>query len=804
VTSAGKLPHMPSNPRHYRAQLESAIQAIALHSPYTFSWFGKRRPRVPTRVLRTMSVSTLRLHMVSILSGHLYYYFYCKGYPQPMHWELARPGAQTSSARLLEALSKANAGIERWDDGWTVEDCEAPNVIVSKNGLTLTVSRRDVDAADRITGLTRVRLTKEYRERSPGFYFAVGDSAWRDSDSDDIVRVYWNSTPRGALRLMDNLTTALNRGAIPFQFKTLHDPAAFDRCDTAVLYLPKRSFELVKGTLVSVYGRLREELRPGTPAFTKMLAPQVALAEDPGDGSSFGMHRCKLMADALVSAHEHAMRSLEERTDHVVAHFAAAGVRVIDEPYLRAGSDDDYSLEWWAPSPARYRRASEGRSQRHESLPEHASLIGRRLCEDALWHGARCTWIGSNRPEREQSTCATLGPDLYAGTSGVALFLADLYAVTEEPELARVALGAVRQALERVEAVPRQRRAGLFDGWSGVALVTARVAGILQHAGLRQQARQLFERAIAQRHSPHQLDLMSGNAGIILCALALHRMFDDDNELLTVAAELGEELLEKAVELEDGLSWDTINRKDQYHLTGFSHGTAGVSHSLLNLYASTGDARFRHAAEMGFNYERAWFDPELGNWPDLRETTKQKRRPRHALAFSTYWCHGAPGIALSRLRAHVLLEDPRYLAEALTALECTRSMVDASLNATHTNFSLCHGLAGNAEILRLGSRQLGNGYPEGIQIARRVAALGIETYGSSHMSWPLGTPSYSPGLMLGLAGVGHALVCLHCPETPSVLLIDDVTSVEPVAAKVASTQRSTVTTNVNGGRECRA
>jgi hypothetical protein len=45
-------------------------------------------------------------------------------------------------------------------------------------------------------------------------------------------------------------------------------------------------------------------MRPGTPVFTKFLAPGLGLAEDPGQGDSFGQHRCRLLADAMILAYE--------------------------------------------------------------------------------------------------------------------------------------------------------------------------------------------------------------------------------------------------------------------------------------------------------------------------------------------------------------------------------------------------------------------------------------------------------------------------------------------------------------------
>ncbi len=54
------------------------------------------------------------------------------------------------------------------------------------------------------------------------------------------------------------------------------------------------------------------------------------------------------------------------------------------------------------------------------------------------------------------------------------------------------------------------------------------------------------------------------------------------------------------------------------HLTGFSHGAAGITYALLRLYAVTGQDELRRAALDGIAHETALFDPARANWPDLR------------------------------------------------------------------------------------------------------------------------------------------------------------------------------------------
>jgi hypothetical protein len=80
-------------------------------------------------------------------------------------------------------------------------------------------------------------------------------------------------------------------------------------------------------------------LRPHIPAFTLELVPGVGLAEDEGQGESFGVRRCQQVADGIARAHEQRAPG----TDAVVARFAEAGV-MIDAPYLDPSLDGRHVL----------------------------------------------------------------------------------------------------------------------------------------------------------------------------------------------------------------------------------------------------------------------------------------------------------------------------------------------------------------------------------------------------------------------------------------------------------------------------
>ncbi len=81
------------------------------------------------------------------------------------------------------------------------------------------------------------------------------------------------------------------------------------------------------------------------------------------------------------------------------------------------------------------------------------------------------------------------------------------------------------------------------------------------------------------------------------------------------------------------------------------------------------------AARGAFAYEDTLFDAKSATGADLRLP------PRAHSAFARAWCHGAPGIALARLRAAALDPDRRdaYLAMARDGLATTLDAIEDKL-----------------------------------------------------------------------------------------------------------------------------
>lgn len=370
---------------------------------------------------------------------------------------------------------------------------------------------------------------------------------------------------------------------------------------------------------------------------------------------------------------------------------------------------------------------------------ETASRIGARLCRDALWSENRCNWT-ADAASSGSTVHAALGPNLYAGTAGIALFLWRLGKATGERVFQITAQAALRQALSKLAAVDR----GFYSGALGILFASAEIRGEFDHAAILRQA----------EPDRRELDVIAGSAGAVAALLDLYAR-SGNAELLRRAVAHGELLLKEAARADTGWSWRTM--KTRRHLTGFSHGAAGIGWAAFELWSATGDARFHKMGLYAFQFERSCYSQAERNWPDYRSDPP---------AWPVFWCHGAAGIALSRLRCWSLSREPVLLDDVRQGLAALAANIGSG-----SNFCLCHGEAGNADILLYAHQVLYD--PECLRAAENVAARGVDRFERRSAPWPCGVPGAleTPELMTGLAGIGHFYLRLADPAaTPSILL----------------------------------
>jgi type 2 lantibiotic biosynthesis protein LanM len=416
-----------------------------------------------------------------------------------------------------------------------------------------------------------------------------------------------------------------------------------------------------------------------------------------------------------------------------------------------------------------------------EELTALADAVGRRLGELALKSTEGAHWLGVGPLDDRTWGLFPSGTDLYAGTAGMALFLAFLGALTGDPShtlLAREASAPVRahvrfwlDAGEKEDRLPHSSRPpiGGFDGFGSAVHLLTHLGVLWDDPELLAEAESLVETLPGLIDRDERLDVIYGAAGCLLSLLGLHAVRPSERTL-EVAVRCGERLLATARPMTPGIAWTTM--EDQPPLGGFSHGTAGIAFSLLQLASATGQERFRAAARAALAFDRSLFVPELANWADLRVFPSRERgaEPVDDTSATTTrppmvaWCHGAPGIGLGRLGALSALDDTDMRGDIDAALAATIG------NGFALNHSLCHGALGNVEMLLTAAGVLDR--PEDHRALQRATA---EIVSSIEVNGPVtGVPLgvETPGFMVGLSGIGYELLRLAAPDrVPSVLLL---------------------------------
>ncbi|MEC4812015.1 MAG: type 2 lanthipeptide synthetase LanM family protein [Scytonema sp. PMC 1069.18] len=401
----------------------------------------------------------------------------------------------------------------------------------------------------------------------------------------------------------------------------------------------------------------------------------------------------------------------------------------------------------------------------HNQLLAASKMVGERLESLALLGDNDVTWIGLTLTAKDRWLLLPLGADLYSGIPGIAIFFAYLGMITSEERYTRRA----RTALKTMQRQVKESRSYItsisaFDGWAGVIYTLSHLGMLWNQPELFVEAENLVTLLPELIEQDEQLDIISGAAGCIGGLISLYQCVPSQR-ILAAAIQCGDRLIAKAQPMKHGIGWVNKNIGTK-PLTGFSHGGAGIAWALLELAALTGKERFRTAAIQAINYERSLFCPKRGNWLDLRnfaaKVLEKKDKQNTCL---TAWCHGAPGIGLSRLRGLSHLDDAEIRSEIDTALNTTMNYGFGS------NHSLCHGDLGNLELLLQASLTLDD--PQWKTQVDRFAAIILESI-DKH-GWLCGVPFgvETPGLMTGLAGIGYGLLRLADPErVPSVLVLE--------------------------------
>lgn len=184
-------------------------------------------------------------------------------------------------------------------------------------------------------------------------------------------------------------------------------------------------------------------------------------------------------------------------------------------------------------------------------------------------------------------------------------------------------------------------------------------------------------------------------------------------------------------------------------LTGFAHGMAGIVYFLAQFAQRTGSLAAEAACRAGVRWlTTCAVRTEAGalEWPYSDGRPDRWR----------WWCHGAPGIALTYLQLYEMTNESAYLQTAIDALRIHPTRV------SYGNLSTCHGLSGLGEIYLEAFRVTGDRHwlERALGLLDTITALARET-DSGGLVWLADDPAIpTADLGLGCSSVIHFLLRL--------------------------------------------
>ncbi|WP_127532362.1 type 2 lanthipeptide synthetase LanM family protein [Paenibacillus kobensis] len=345
------------------------------------------------------------------------------------------------------------------------------------------------------------------------------------------------------------------------------------------------------------------------------------------------------------------------------------------------------------------------------------------------------------------------GPGLYDGNPGIALFFAYLWQTTGREKYRHACEAAIRP----IELVldqfiePDNINIGAFLGLGGMAYSFYQLGRILDDPGRRSTGVRLLRELPRLVQGDKLFDMIGGSAGA-LTVLARVMDYERDTELRRIGDLVVGHLAAHAKSQPTGIAWSP-GGEDSKPYIGFSHGNAGIIYALCCFmpYSQRQD-EIAALIKEAVAYENTKFDAEVGNW-------FSDHLDQHSLA----WCHGAPGILLSRLAA----------AHRCPQFEGLEADVAAAVKATLAaemggNFSFCHGAMGNADILN----QAAEAGDPGLQT--QAAAYERSLLESLFKpSCAIKADVNAVGVMNGLASIGYGLLRIHDRDrVPSLLTLE--------------------------------
>jgi type 2 lantibiotic biosynthesis protein LanM len=473
------------------------------------------------------------------------------------------------------------------------------------------------------------------------------------------------------------------------------------------------------------------------------------------DGQDISDLNGRLMISSAISGLDRARNRFESLSEDEIAWQA----KVIELSTLTISRSDKNELSIKYKCTRDLPRPQE-LAHKHNEFEACAEGMADLILKSAFQKGSGTAWLSLDwMGESEVARLMPMGPDLYGGTTGVAIFLAAYHqhcGSKSSHDMSYKVIAGIRYALKKNTSARWARNLGIGGacGLGSIVYGLSTISQLLKDPELLNDAEAavlLFTSDLIR--ADEGLDIIVGSAGAILGLLKFHNISG-----LPLALEkailCGEHLLKVPRYGEVGArSW--ANKHFDKPLSGMSHGASGFALAMFALFEKTQRTDFLEAGKECLEYEKLCFDAEHKNWADLRGEPQ----------FICQWCHGAVGIGLARLG--ISKEWGGYRQELEGDI---RISLDTVKDQWPNKFdTLCCGTLGAIELFREAGKAFDDVNLQDMASQRFMSILAASKDNQGFSS-PTIDFKYNLGLFQGAAGVGYTALRQINDRLPNILL----------------------------------
>ncbi|MDA1476954.1 type 2 lanthipeptide synthetase LanM family protein [Bacillus changyiensis] len=447
------------------------------------------------------------------------------------------------------------------------------------------------------------------------------------------------------------------------------------------------------------------------------------------------------------------MQSVKDKISSLSQSDLERQIEYIEMSYL--------NKRMWNPDITNLKFASNFNRLTPEKWIKSAEMIGEFIVENSIQgindsNRSDAFWISTSLQGFEENIWKpdVLGFDLYNGNSGIALFLGYLGKILNRDDFKQIAFQAMEMPRTIINTMDKKlaHSVGAFTGLSGIFYTLNKLSELYDDYNSTNFITANIDCILSNIRKDTVHDVIGGAAGALGVFESLVRTNDKElQEAAINGAFACSNKLINSVTNDNGMSYWPSRSSTAY--SGFSHGNSGIIAYLYKLYTMTNDYRILSSIEKALKFERSLYSNKEKNWYSTAKKNK----------FSNGWCHGAPGILLSKL----ILKEHGF-SDSRIDQEINIGISSTCLNGIGNNPTYCHGDLGNLAILNYASEITGQ-----VDLKNKT----IQTYQdlfdnvlSKEWNKKNLKCTWSVGLMIGITGFGYSMLRHYAPEIVSEFL----------------------------------